>query len=305
MANNGKTKHFLFWDTRSIKIQSDQATVLANAIRSNDKNGKIGSFLFSGCCDSREVFQPVWDAILATDVRDLKLFLEIPQNNKEGKSGGDNLDFSNISTNKSLKKLHFGSTLYGTNLFDSIKGNKTVEKLTIISRYGDENFNDRRKRAFIEMLSQNTTLINVELRVDRYNNILREEINIHTTLNQIWKRLIIVKRKERMVAVAATAVMITTATNVAITAGDYATVERRREQDNNNDEVEKDKKIAEEKKMMKKKKEMNLWLQTFEKKPVICNELIYLFLTENADMYNNTGTSTILNGEERKRKRQK
>jgi len=100
---------------------------------------------------------------------------------------------------------------------------------------------------------------------------------------------------------ATVAAIRTTATNVAITVA----VERRREQDNNIHEVEKIKKIEEKKKMIKKKKEMNLWLKTFEKKPVICNELIYLFLTENADMYNTNGTSSMVVEEKRKRKRYK
>ena len=313
LANNGETKHFDFtncFDTRE-RLQLEQATELSNAIRSNN-NGTIKSFMFTVRCDSQDVFQRVWDAVLTTGVQDIELNLVIPKNNNNDKSGGDNIDFSNISTNTSLKELTvLDINLCGTNLFHSIKGNTTVEKLIVSTQDVDAYHDNKGKKTFLEMLLENTTFLHVELKDGHFNRILREEISIHTTLNQIWKRLIIVKQKERMAtATAATAAAIsTTTTNVTATTAtdddDDATVERRREQGNNDDEVEKDKKIAEEKKMMRKKKEMNLWLKTFEKKPVICNELIYLFLTENADMYSNNGILTVLERVERKKKRQK
>jgi len=272
LANNGETTHFLYSCTTIVSMHLEKATKLSNAIRSNNNNnGNIESFIFSGFCDSSQVFQPVWDALLlTTGVQELKLFIHFLENNDV--NGGNNIDFSNISTNTSLKELEVGSTLCGTNLFESIKGNTTVEKLTISSQYGAENnFDKSGKKAFLEMLVNNTTLRQVELKDKNGNPLLREEINIHTTVNQVWQRLLIIKRKERM-ADATAAAISTTTPNVAI----IITVD---------DTVEKNKKMAEEKKMMKKKKEMLFYLKTFHK-PLMRNELIFSYLTENADMYN-------------------
>jgi len=301
LADNGETKHFTYWELSAINMQLDQVTGLSNAIRTNN----IESFNFTGCCKSSEVFQPVWDALLTTNVQNIKLSLEFSKNNEE-RSGSNKFDFSNISTNTSLKELKLEITLYGTNLFDSIKGNTTIEILEIRSQQGDANFNISEKKAFIEMLFQNTTLIHVELRDGNFYHILQEEIDIHTTLNRMWKRLIIVRRKERIAAAATVAIYTPTTTVAFTTATDGDVTVGRRKQKNNVDEVEKNKKIEEETKMRKKKREMNLWLKTFEKKAVLCNELIYLFLTENAgDRYNNNETSSIVFGEQRKKKRKK
>jgi len=200
----------------------------------------IESFHFSGYCGrGREVFQPVWDTLLTTRVRELLMFFPFSESNNV--NGGNNLDFSNISTNTSLKELTVvATTLCGTNLFDSIKGNTTLEKLIVRPpRSCEANLNDSGKKALIEMLFENTTLIQVELKDGHSNQILQEEIDIPLKLNRMWKRLIIVKDKERMAAATAAATALCTTTNVTATNDDDdATVERKREQDNNVDEVE-------------------------------------------------------------------
>ena len=296
LANNGETKHFSYFGLiKRVPIQLERGNRLSDAMRSNN----IESFAFSGRCNSSEVFQPVLDALLATRVQDLELDFEFLENNDV--NGGNNIDFSSISTNTSLKELKVDAPLDMTHLFDSMKGNKTVEKLVVNNRMV-ANFRDKEKLAFNEMLRKNCTLLDVTFNICIIP-IIQEQVNIFTKLNWMWIRYKIVKLKERIAAAATAAISTTTITTVATTI-DNATVKRRTEEDNA-EKVENNKKIEEEKKTMKKKKEINLWLKTFEKKPAICNEFIYLFLTENADMYNNNVAPSKVVSEKKKKKRQK
>merc|ERR1712194_698941 len=165
-------------------------------------------------------------------------------------------------------------------IFDSIKDNRTLEKLHLNFYYGV--FPTQERRLFIEMLHINSSLVNVKI-FNGYNYHLCKEITIETTINRIWKRFWNIKREEKKktaIVRNAVAIYLTTKGNNNNTPTNVATVtavdgdddddgdssnnieSRRRLQQQ---QQEKKKKIEEEKKMMKKKKEMMFHLKTFHK----------------------------------------
>jgi len=215
--------------------------------------------------------------------------------NKESNNDDGGIDFSKLSTNTSVNKLRLRlkskSDLIRTNLFESIKVNQTLKKLHL-NFYGMV-FQERERTSFIEMLRENITLIEVLVPVKD----LDREIGIQTELNRMWKRFIR-KREERVAATTATTVAAATPAinntynNVVPATIVNATVvvvnEREQQQDDDEEEEENNngkKKIEEEVKMEKKKEEICIYLEIF-KKPLMRNEIIFSYLTQNADMYN-------------------
>jgi len=327
-----------------LPMQFECANRLANAIRmrtsnsnnNSTNNNTIERFSLTDTFCTAKAFQSVWNALLHSNgndtttttttttggIQDLKLVIgfSLENNNVTDGNINDIYSFSNLSNNTTLRRLDLRfdfhlynhsspvSTIMGremTTIFDSIKYNRTLEKLHLNLYHGVLPKHER--MLFTEMLHINSSLVDVKI-FNGYNYHLCKEITRETTINRIWKRYMKIKREEKKRTAlvrnaVATALMIrkdtnsssnnNTPTNVATATATAADGDGDGDGDSNNIEVrrrlkqqqEKKKKIEEEKKMMKKKKEMLFYLKTFHK-PLMRNELIFSYLTENADMYN-------------------
>ena len=223
--NNGETPHFKYW-TSAGTMWFQCANQLANAIQSNN-HGHIESFSLTDEFFNLKTFQPIWDAVLHSGVRELGLRLRLPDSIFYKHNHKNNiLDFSNLRTNTSLKELIFypdlqqepmvGKFLAQTNLFDSIRVNKGIEKL----RFNFDSFLLEKKdiQLFQTTMRKNYTLVNVKVNSSINQQLVQEKIRTETTTNQKWKRYL-VKRSLKTSSVATATTATTTATTATTTTG--------------------------------------------------------------------------------------
>ena len=156
-------------------------------------------------------FQTIWNALLETSVPHVNLTPNFCRSHENTKN--NNITFTGLSTNMSMKKLDFNgghamSQQNWRNLFLSIQGNKGLEELALIS---SSHTRGSRKNTeilsyFTEMLRKNNTLIDVQADsiIDNaygiYDNDARNQlknvITIETKLNRKWNQYLVKRTEE-------------------------------------------------------------------------------------------------------------
>ena len=247
----------------------EQGNQLANAIRinkDNTSNKTTTSFDFSDLQLDSKVFQPIWDALLDSRVR--KLYLNIRNNNNN-----NNINFTGFSTNTSIEELCFSDGRMPQqdrmNLYDAIKVNKILEKLQIYY-YCDHVLEEKEQKSSKGMLLGNISLTNVTLTICDKDGIqqvlsaayddLKKKSVIHTELNRKYIRYTIMLREAKTAAAAAI-----TRTTTAIIAPPSPTYV-----------------VKEQKRFM-----MRVLFHAFEKKPILRDAIIFSYLTEYYDVFDN------------------
>jgi len=283
------------------------AIQFTNAIQlnNNNRNGPIESFTLGGIFNNTEAFQRTWNSLLETGVEELHLFIKFSRDQSDN-DDNTNMNFTSLFTNTSLKVLYinrFDMSPQGwRNLFNSIKINRGLEELHLQSFSDYTVLSKRDKRLFKEMICENITLLVCEIQMVREQSLVDQtEINkmikAHTKRNLYWKKYKIMKREQKAAAAIAAAAAINNSNNGtnnqkniadADVDTDTAVIDLGVDSNNiilaeiNMAQDESEKKIREEKKM---KKEIVFWWKTFDTKPMIQNELIYTYLTENTNWY--------------------
>jgi len=210
--SNGAIQHFDYYDDHG-NYSIDEFNHLATAIRSN-KNGHIESFKVDiGDNMNIDLFQPLWNALLDTGIQKVNLnvsfhdqaideIVDATDNGPYGIYRINNLNlFSRLSTNKSLTELTLDSDQHmlrqdWRDLFNSIKPNTGLEKLTLPNFISHVFNDDEEERWFTEMLHMNTSLTDVT--IANYDSPdLQTEIKTETDLNRMWKQCIVVSDIER------------------------------------------------------------------------------------------------------------
>ena len=296
--NNGEIKEFIYEDHVEEDLSVALAIQLCDALRSNNNNTNnnntnnnntnndvtIESFTFGQVFQNFEGLQHVWNALLETGVERLYLNSVVSKNDLSN----DNMDFSNLVSDITLKELDLwiyqnqpNTKLAGTNIFESIMFNNTLEKF-YIQNYGNDLFLENRViPTYKEMLHKNSTLIDVRLDWTKFPIDLKKESDTHTEINRKWKRYKSIKREEENSnTTSATAATAATINDIDTTIVVNTIVEKKQKI-----QEQREKKIQEETKMKKKKEELLICLNEFHGKPVINNELIFSYLTNHSNSY--------------------
>jgi len=176
--------------------------LLLNMNDHDNDNSHIEKFSLAYNFCNVEAFQTIFNAVLETGVPYIKLRPKFLESRDGGNTNNNNINFTGLSTNMSVKQLDFNG--FGMlqqnwrNLFISIKGNTGLEKLHIDCRSHRSSLNNAETVAcFKEMLRKNITLIDVEALFDDDNEQIgiNNVITIKTKFNRKWNQYLM-KRKE-------------------------------------------------------------------------------------------------------------